>query len=166
MHYSITDKDLMQTQLSIRPFQTADALRCCEIVNSCLPLIGGLNDLARIYVQSKNVPSKLLQDIQDTFAIVCLSKKTIVGFGVLKIDHAEIMRVYVDPAYQYQGAGKLIMHTLEQEAMIHDIKIVRLQSSLNAVSFYERIGYRTIDEGGNIKDDLVFQWINMEKSLR
>jgi putative acetyltransferase len=75
-----------------------------------------------------------------------------VGYGVLNIPDGRIDAVYVHPEYSRQGIASSLVGQLESRARMHDIDELKIVSSLNAKSFYERLGYwdfgtkiRTID---------------------
>ena len=67
----------------------------------------------------------------------------ILGTGTLVGD--EIKRVFVDPAFQRQGLGRLIMHHLEERAAASGINSIRLDASLPSKAFYDRLGYATVE---------------------
>ena len=66
----------------------------------------------------------------------------IVGFG--EAAAGVVVAVYVDPAVPRQGVGSaLLRHALEQARLEHSGP-VRVESTLNAIGFYERHGFREI----------------------
>ena len=78
----------------------------------------------------------------------------IIGTGTLL--NTNIRRVFVDPSYQHQGLGKIIMRNLEEKALEVGINILDLSSSLVSKRFYDSLGYITqtedyIDVGNNQK---------------
>jgi putative acetyltransferase len=66
----------------------------------------------------------------------------IVGFGTLNAETCEVEAVYVGPAAAGRGVGIKILLTLEGRARELGLEGLRLDSSLNAVGFYERAGFR------------------------
>ena len=66
----------------------------------------------------------------------------IVGFGVLDAETREVEAVYVGPSAAGRGVGMKILRTLEGRARELGLESLRLDSSLNAVGFYERAGFR------------------------
>lgn len=59
---------------------------------------------------------------------------------------SEATGVFVRPEFQGQGHGKSIMAALERIAVNRGIKELTLSISLPSRQFYERLGYRVIDE--------------------
>ena len=155
----------MTDTLHLRPFQPSDAPRCCEIVMECIPIMAGLNPAARTFLYSKNTPARLMEELNSLLAFVCFKDQAIIGLGALDVAKAEIKRVYVDPSQQQHGAGLALMRALEAKGTAQHLKSVLVQSSPNAHTFYERLGYQLIDEGRLVIGEAVFQFLNMQKVL-
>jgi len=62
-----------------------------------------------------------------------------VGWGSSGADH--ISALYVSAAYARRGVGRALLTKLEAAVAQRGYELVRLESSVNAVSFYERLGY-------------------------
>ena len=62
-----------------------------------------------------------------------------VGWGSSEGDH--ISALYVDPSFERRGVGRALLAELEATVTRRGHVLVRLESSLNAVSFYEQLGY-------------------------
>jgi len=71
----------------------------------------------------------------------------IVGFGTLNAETCEVEAVYVGPAATGRGVGMKILRTLEGRARELGLERLRLDSSLNAVGFYERAGFEVEGTG-------------------
>lgn len=88
----------------------------------------------------------------------------IVGFASLKDD--EVMAVYAAPDAP-PGAGSALLAAVEAEARARGIDRLQLMSTLNAVGFYEKQGYRRIGEAefpmaGGVR----IRMVEMDKELR
>lgn len=70
----------------------------------------------------------------------------VVGFGELGQDDGEIQGLYVSPDVAGRGVGRRLLSTLEERARAHGLESLRLTSSLNAVAFYERAGFKAVEE--------------------
>ncbi|MCR9220469.1 MAG: GNAT family N-acetyltransferase [Alphaproteobacteria bacterium] len=66
------------------------------------------------------------------------------GTGALV--EGEILGVFVDPDRQGGGRGRALMRALEGEAVRQGRDACTLSISLPSRRFYERLGYRTLDE--------------------
>ena len=86
-------------------------------------------------------PGRYDKAIDSKALFVADDDDSIVGFGHL--ENGRIEALYVSPKYVGIGVGKKILQTLEHVAEQSGSKIVHVSSTLNAVSFYERAGYRS-----------------------
>jgi N-acetylglutamate synthase-like GNAT family acetyltransferase len=68
----------------------------------------------------------------------------VVGFAELGPEAGAVQGLYVSPSGR--GVGRKLLHTLEERARAYGLKSLRLTSSLNAVAFYERAGFRAVEE--------------------
>lgn len=92
------------------------------------------------WAQPKDLETyKRLIDERDFF--VAEEDDNIKGFAILDPANALIEAVYVSPDQGRRGIGLKLMRKLEERARELQLHELRLNSSLNAVSFYERAGY-------------------------
>jgi N-acetylglutamate synthase-like GNAT family acetyltransferase len=70
----------------------------------------------------------------------------VVGFGELGQEVGAIQGLYVSPSVKGRGVGRELLRTLEERARAYGLKSLRLTSSLNAVTFYERAGFRAVEK--------------------
>jgi N-acetylglutamate synthase-like GNAT family acetyltransferase len=90
----------------------------------------------------------------------------ILGFGILNATHREIQGLYVSPESAGRGIGTHLMHFLENRAREMGIETLQLFSSLNAVSFYKRLGYQAREElKHQLSPGIVRTGVRMEKRL-
>lgn len=52
-----------------------------------------------------------------------------------------IANFYISVNHQHQGLGKQMMKDLETQASHHHMSVLSLDSNMNAIGFYERMGY-------------------------
>lgn len=74
--------------------------------------------------------------------IVAEAEGIVVGFGEINIQRGEIEAVFVAPEYSRLGIGRRLLQALEDIAVQRGLTQLVLDASLNAVVFYERLGYR------------------------
>lgn len=77
---------------------------------------------------------------------VCIRAGEVAGFGHLAIAEREVQAVYVHPDHSGAGVGSALLSELEGMARGRGMEELALQSSLNAVAFYERAGYERVGE--------------------
>ncbi len=69
---------------------------------------------------------------------------------------SSLFNIFVDPDYQHQGVGSLIMNTLENDEYFIRANRIEIPASFVAVPFYKKFGYNhknneLIYEDGHIK---------------
>jgi len=106
----------------------------------------------------------ILKGAKNGFTIVLEKDARLIGIAALIDDH--IMRVFVEPAFQKIGLGKLLMQKLEQKARSAGIAIVKLDASLPAKRFYDSLGYTTVEESFvEVQNGQKLRYFKMQKSL-
>lgn len=73
-------------------------------------------------------------------------KTTILGFGFIDIEQSRFESLFVDPNAASKGIGKMIAETLISNAKKADLTELHLSSSLNAVDFYQKMGFTALEE--------------------
>jgi len=77
---------------------------------------------------------------------------------------AWITTIAVDPRYQRQGIGRMLLHACEERVDLPRIRLSARMSNHNAISLYEKEGYRMIDVWKNYYADYEDAMV-MEKKL-
>jgi N-acetylglutamate synthase-like GNAT family acetyltransferase len=91
-------------------------------------------------------PEKYAEAIDRYEFFVAEEDGVVVGFGELGQEAGAIQGLYVSPSVKGRGVGRELLRTLEERARAYGLKSLRLTSSLNAVAFYERAGFRAVEE--------------------
>jgi GNAT superfamily N-acetyltransferase len=120
----------------------ADVLRR-SITESCALDHRGDADTLGKWLANKtpqNFLSWLASD--DNFCVVAEANSQVVGVGLLHRS-GEIRLCYIAPGAQRKGIGKTIYLALEEHAKAWGLKSLRLESTVAARQFYERLGFRS-----------------------
>ena len=64
--------------------------------------------------------------------------------GTASLDGSVVRSVFVDPAYQGRGIGRLLMDVIHATAVSAGVGALRVPSSITAQSFYAALGYEPI----------------------
>ena len=64
--------------------------------------------------------------------------------GTASLDGSVVRSVFVDPAHQGKGIGRLLMDVIHATAVSAGVGALRVPSSITAQSFYAALGYQTI----------------------
>ncbi len=106
----------------------------------------------------------ILRDAQEGNTLVLDRAGRIFGTGTLVGD--EIKRVFVEPAMQKHGLGRLIMRQMEEKAASLGIGTIRLDASLPAKPFYDGLGYATIEVASlTVENGRRLDFFRMQKAL-
>lgn len=107
--------------------------------------------------------NKIRADIEKGCLGVLIENGQILGTGSYNENH--ITRVYVNPDFQGNGFGSIIMQNLENQIAL-SYNTVNLDASLPASRFYERHGYVTQShEKYPVENGVVLVYEIMQKSL-
>lgn len=107
---------------------------------------------------------KILKNAKEGYTILLYQDTRIFGTGTIVDD--QVMRVFVDPAFQRHGFGKLIMRKLEERAVSTGIDVVRLDASLPSKMFYDGLGYVTLEKAfREVGNNERLDFYKMEKAL-
>ena len=73
--------------------------------------------------------------------LVAVADGRVIGFASIVAPLNELRAVYVSPAVGRRGVGSRLLISIEELARVRGLTELRLDSSLNAVDFYEAHGY-------------------------
>jgi GNAT superfamily N-acetyltransferase len=151
---------------TIREFQKADlpALRTLvrKTIATCYPGHYGA-EAVRFFIDYHSEEA-ILRDAHEGRTVILDKAGRILGTGTLVGE--EIKRVFVDPTFQKQGFGRWIMRQLEEAAAEQGTRIVKLDASLPAKTFYDRLGYLTVEPAFlPVENGRRLDFFKMEKAL-
>jgi len=157
---------LSKEQILVREFRTSDLESVKELINRTIDVCYNGFYLREVmdYFGMYNWDGNILKAARDGYIVVVETQGKIVGTG--SIIGEVVLRVFVDPGYQRQGLGKMIMNELERQAATNGVKIVQLRALANARKFYESLGYVTVDKGlVKVDNGGCLEYYQMEKGL-
>ena len=96
------------------------------------------------YFKEFHSDEQILKDASDGYTIILVQEAHIIGTGTIVRNH--IYRVFIDPRFQRQGFGRVVMKHLEEKAKSSGLSEVVLDISLPSRQFYNRLGYEIIEE--------------------
>ena len=77
--------------------------------------------------------------------VAVLPDGDVVGFGSSSSSEGEVKGLFVSPQWTGKGIGSALVRCLEEKARVDGCETMRLNSSLNAEGFYEKMGYSVVD---------------------
>jgi len=169
--YEENQFDAVQTMTTrnrptLRPFRGTDLFAVKSLVHRTIAICypGHYCMEAVRFFGNYHSNEDILRDALDGCTLVFDKAGRIVATGTLAGD--EIKRVFVEPALQGRGLGRLIMQRLEEQAVSLGIDTVRLDASLPAKSFYDRLGYLTVEPAFlTVENSRRLDYFRMHKSV-
>jgi len=102
----------------------------------------------------------------ETLEFILAVEKDIVGLSILDPEKAELTALYVSPRHIGRGIGRMLVAEVEALSRETGIYRLRLSSTLNAVGFYERMGFvRRYDSSYTLPCGTVLPCVRMMKRL-
>jgi putative acetyltransferase len=159
---------MRDTAVSIRPATPSDLVRVAEIHrDSVLALCSGHYDAAELAEWTSVLRPEayaLLLSLREMY--VAEADGELVGFGVLGPADALIHATYVTPGAARRGVGRALIARMEEAARGRGCGELHLNATLNAVSFYERLGYvRGADAKNRLPSGVELPCVQMHKAL-
>lgn len=149
----------------VRRFAEADAPTVSQLIIANLLLVNSrdygqdaVQQLARFYS-----PELLLEYARTADTFVALQGTAIIGTATL--DQDRVRNVFVHMDHHQQGIGRLLMCTLEELACRRRQPRLILYASLAAVDFYQKLGYRMVEEVEDPVGEASIRVVVMEKIL-
>ncbi|MHC4570620.1 MAG: GNAT family N-acetyltransferase [Planctomycetota bacterium] len=157
---------MSEKKFSIREFKPSDLGAVTSLIHNTIDTCysEAYPKEAVQFFKDWHCDDRILQQAKEGYTIVLEKNNKIIGTGTVLGD--EIMRVFVEPALQKRGLGKLIMQKLEEKALSAAISVVKLCASLPSKKFYDSLGYVTLEETFlEVENGKKLDYYKMEKSL-
>jgi citrate lyase synthetase len=152
--------------LHVREFHETDLFALKSLIQRTLALCYAGHycpEAVRFFVNYHDERA-ILRDAREGCIIVFEKAGRIVGTGTLAGN--EIKRVFVDPACQHEGVGRLIMEQLENLAAAAGVTRVKLDASLPSRSFYEQLGYAVVEQASrSVENGRRLDFFRMQKMM-
>src|SRR5471032_187856 len=129
---------------AVRLAQTTDAEGISQVILSALHSSNARDYPADVIarVASNFTPDAVLALLQRRVVLVAVQGQVIVATAAL--DANVVRSVFVNPALQGQGIGRLLMIEIELRALDAGVTVLNVPSSLTAEPFYTKMGFHTV----------------------
>jgi GNAT superfamily N-acetyltransferase len=152
--------------ITIRNFKSSDLDTVRDLIQNTIDVC--YSDIyskeAVRFFKDWHCDENVLKDAKEGHTFVLKKDSRIIGTGTIVGD--EIKRVFVEPAFQKYGFGKILMQKLEEKALSTCIDIVKLDASIPSKKFYDLLGYVTLEETFlEVENCKKLDYYKMEKAL-
>ncbi|AZE90066.1 GNAT family acetyltransferase [Pseudomonas orientalis] len=129
---------------AVRLAQTADAEGISQVILAALHSSNAQDYPADVIarVASNFTPDAVLALLKRRVVLVATQDQAIVATAAL--DANVVRSVFVNPALQGQGIGRLLMIEIELRAREAGVTVLSVPSSLTAEPFYSKLGFHTV----------------------
>ncbi|SDT97239.1 GNAT family acetyltransferase [Pseudomonas orientalis] len=129
---------------AVRLAQTADAEGISQVILAALHSSNAQDYPADVIarVASNFTPDAVLALLKRRVVLVATQGQVIVATAAL--DANVVRSVFVNPALQGQGIGRLLMIEIELRAREAGVTVLSVPSSLTAEPFYSKLGFHTV----------------------
>jgi GNAT superfamily N-acetyltransferase len=148
--------------LEIRRLKKSDIIAVCNLIIETYKKYNHKKSSPKMLKSYLDTYSPKSNDLEKLFAYfkkspiqyVALNKQKIIG--VVRGRPERLVNLYINGQYHHQGIGGQLISIFEKEAQKRGGKIIKIRSSIFAVPFYQKQGYKKTTGTRKIKD-LVFQ---------
>lgn len=89
--------------------------------------------------------NRIKQNPDNFLGLVSVVQSEIAGCCFLDLTSKNVKSLYVKPEFLRQKIGKTLMFKIEEAAKVKNIKEIEIDSSINALKFYETLGYSKVE---------------------
>ena len=101
-------------------------------------------DIIKEWLSQISVKNVINQLAKTSEWIISEEKNQIVGFAQYSLVDKEIYQIQILPSEQGGGYGKKLYQYIEKDFKKNNVKQISLYSTLNAISFYKSLGFKSI----------------------
>ena len=168
MNESQNAPDQPNASLVIRPMQGEDTIRMHELHTACLRQICA-QDYTDLQIEAwlaGRSPEGYLRMIEDhnERMFVALLDDIVAGFASWR--DMEFLSLYVDPDHNGKGIGQSLHQACDTDASSLHRRIMRVDSTLSARGFYERMGYRFVRKTFHLSAGIRIPALSMRRPRR
>jgi len=132
--------------IKIRKYQSKDAKTCADIIKTTFIKYNG-KDRTKKAVQAyvdRLTPGddKKLDEIFSSAPFVYVAEYDNNLVGLIKGYPNRIGNLFIDGKYHGKGIGKILVEKFETEVKKLDSEYINIRSSIYAVPFYQKMGYK------------------------
>jgi predicted N-acetyltransferase YhbS len=134
--------------IRIRTFRKFDVIESARLVREVFSKFNykeGSKKTVERYLNFYRTTKENLEKLEKEFlsfpiAFVAVDDAKVIGF--VRGTANKVSNLYVKGRYHGKGIGRKLMERFEKEAVKQGFREIRIKSSLYAISFYQRLGYK------------------------
>jgi putative acetyltransferase len=151
--------------MKIRKYEESDAEEKAEVLRKSVKEIASedyskqeIEVWSDVEVEEDPLPEEKVR-------YVAIEDEKIVGFGEYNREENEVTGLYVHPDYTGNGIGEKLLEKVEKNAKEHGLDILTCLSTVTAKDFYQKHGYKIVEETTHQMEDQNLTVYKMEQEL-
>ncbi|MFH1648311.1 MAG: GNAT family N-acetyltransferase [Patescibacteria group bacterium] len=157
------------TMANITKTKKAEAKKISEVHRGCVLVTNAKfysPEVIRAWVKEIN-EENVLEQLENSEWYSIREDNKIVGFTQFDLETGVIYQMNILPEYQNKGYGKKLYQHIENILKKEGFKKIELNSSLNAINFYKKMGFKEIEniEYPSGVNEINIPEVKMEKIL-
>lgn len=157
---------LRKDKIKIRELKSSDLKKVEELISKTIDICYRpvMSEEVIRYLRGFHKTENILRIAEQGCTVVAEKNTKIVGTG--SVVDGVVLRVYIDPDFQKQGIGRMIMRELENKAIREGVEEVVLRSTEVSWSFYVLLGYSILEKNYvEVENGSHLEYYVMEKRL-
>lgn len=155
--------------MKIRKHKQSDSVQCTQLIYQVFKKFNGNDYFEKSGIQKvldsldvKKLSKEVVLDIFKRAPIVYVAVEGERIIGVIRGSENKVSSFAVDGKFHGKGLGRKLLQQFEDQAKKNGSNYIKLKSSLFAVSFYQKCGYKKTTGVRNFQG---LKIINMKKSI-
>lgn len=155
--------------IKIRKFKKTDIYQIADLIKKVFKEFNtkgqtkkAIKAYLAYYDTKNNLKGTTKNFLKSKIFFVATQKNKIIG--VVRGNKERITNLYIDGHYHKRGIGRKLMHIFEKSAKKTGSSQIKIRSSLFAVPFYQKIGYKKTTGIRKMQDEIRIQ--SMQKYLK
>lgn len=143
----------------IRKFRESDAEAVSKLIQKTFmkSIAGTFRKRGVGHFLKYETPEHVLKRAKTRPVLVAVSGRKVIGVVEISKQGDRIRRLFVDGKYQRKGIGSKLFRRMEKLCLERKPKSIKIYSSVNAVKFYENMGYEKFGGVRKSKEGIVYQ---------
>ncbi|MFB6115494.1 MAG: GNAT family N-acetyltransferase [Candidatus Nanohalobium sp.] len=130
----------------IREYASEDFEECREIIEKATSSIDTKYSSEELEHLEQAVPDMVAELAEkDEFKFYVAENETITGVAGFH-PKGKIAGIFIHPDHQREGIGRKLMQKIDNEAEKEGVEELEVSASITAKEFYEKFGFKTIEE--------------------
>jgi len=122
------------------------------------------NNIIQEWVAGINIKN-IREQFKNSQWFVIKVKEEMIGFFQFSFKEKTLYQINILPGYQKKNYGRLVYNFIEKKFLDNNIKEIYLNSTLNALDFYKKLGFKELERINFKLRKTSVEMVKMKKNL-